>query len=149
MSCPIPATPEARKKTTRDALRRREQHPWSSCHHCSSRYVSLWIHGGIGGVGDCVPQLEVLAALKSELCLGLALCALESQDNLLGGLCLLVEDRLGLTTVTGLLTVVTTLTLGEQRGLEKEKKNCMSFCCLCILMDSSCALSVPCQPCTG
>jgi purine-cytosine permease-like protein len=28
-----------------------------------------------------------------------------------------VEDLLGLTTVTGLLTVVTTLTLSEQRGL--------------------------------
>lgn len=59
----------------------------------------------------------MLAALESELCLGLALCALESQNDLLGGLCLLVEDRLGLTTVTGLLTVVTTLTLGEEGGL--------------------------------
>jgi hypothetical protein len=28
-----------------------------------------------------------------------------------------VEDRLGLTTVTGLLTVVTTLTLGEEGSL--------------------------------
>lgn len=61
----------------------------------------------------------MLAALEGELCLGLALCALESQDDLLGGLCLLVEDRLGLTTVTGLLSVVTTLTLGEEGSLEK------------------------------
>lgn len=64
-----------------------------------------------------IPQLEVLATLEGELCLGLACCALQSQDNLLGGLGLLVEDRLGLTTVTGLLTVVTSLTLGEERGL--------------------------------
>jgi len=59
----------------------------------------------------------VLATLERKLCLGLACCALQSQDNLLGGLGLLVEDRLGLTTVTGLLTVVTTLTLGEEGGL--------------------------------
>jgi len=59
----------------------------------------------------------VLATLKGELCLGLALCALQSQDNLLGGLGLLVEDGLGLTTVTRLLTVVTTLTLGEKGSL--------------------------------
>jgi hypothetical protein len=62
-------------------------------------------------------QLEVLATLERKLCLGLACCALQSQDNLLGGLGLLVEDRLGLTTVTGLLTVVTTLTLGEEGSL--------------------------------
>ena len=65
-----------------------------------------------------IPQLEVLATLEGKLCLGLACCALQSQDNLLGGLGLLVEDRLGLTTVTGLLTVVTSLTLGEERGLQ-------------------------------
>jgi hypothetical protein len=64
-----------------------------------------------------VPQLEVLAALQGELLLGLAGSALEAQDDLLGGLGLLVEDGLGLTTVTTLLPVVTTLTLGEQGGL--------------------------------
>ena len=53
----------------------------------------------------------------SYLCLGLASCALQSEDDLLGGLGPLVEDGLGLTSVTGLLTVVTTLTLGEQRSL--------------------------------
>lgn len=67
--------------------------------------------------GKYAPKLEVLAALQGELSLGLALDALQSQDNLLGGLGLLVEDGLGLTTVTGLLTVVTALTLSEQRGL--------------------------------
>jgi hypothetical protein len=64
-----------------------------------------------------VPKLEVLAALESELLLGLAGSALEAEDNLLGGLGLLVEDGLGLTTVTALLPVVTALTLGVQRGL--------------------------------
>lgn len=63
----------------------------------------------------------MLATLEGKLCLGLAGCALQSQDNLLGGLGLLVEDRLGLTTVTGLLTVVTSLTLGEERGLMKNE----------------------------
>lgn len=64
-----------------------------------------------------VPKLEVLAALEGELGLGLADGALQSQDDLLGGLGLLVEDGLGLTTVTALLTVITTLSLGSQRGL--------------------------------
>lgn len=64
-----------------------------------------------------IPQLEVLAALQGQLLLGLASSALETQDNLLGGLGLLVEDGLGLTTVTTLLPVVTTLTLGVQGGL--------------------------------
>jgi hypothetical protein len=62
-------------------------------------------------------QLEVLAALEGELLLGLAGSALETQDDLLGGLGLLVEDGLGLTTVTTLLPVVTTLTLSEKGGL--------------------------------
>lgn len=59
----------------------------------------------------------MLATLQSELLLGLADSALKTQDDLLGGLGLLVEDRLGLTTVTALLAVVTTLTLGVQGGL--------------------------------
>ena len=59
----------------------------------------------------------MLATLQGQLLLGLARCALETQDDLLGGLGLLVEDGLGLTTVTALLSVVTTLTLGEQGGL--------------------------------
>lgn len=66
---------------------------------------------------DHVPKLEVLASLQRQLELGLALDTLQSQNNLLGGLGLLVEDRLGLTTITGLLAVVSSLTLGEQGGL--------------------------------
>lgn len=59
----------------------------------------------------------MLASLQGQLGLGLALDALQSQNDLLGSLGLLVEDRLGLTTITALLSVVTALTLGEQRGL--------------------------------
>lgn len=59
----------------------------------------------------------MLTSLQSQLGLGLANNTLQSQDNLLGGLGLLVENGLGLTTVTGLLTVVSSLTLGEQGSL--------------------------------
>lgn len=59
----------------------------------------------------------MLASLQSELSLGLANNTLQSQNNLLGGLSLLVENRLGLTTVTGLLPVVSSLTLSEQGSL--------------------------------
>lgn len=64
-----------------------------------------------------VPKLEVLAALQRQLALGLALNTFQAQDNLLRGLRLLVEDGLGLTTVTALLAVVTALTLGEEGSL--------------------------------
>jgi hypothetical protein len=47
----------------------------------------------------------VLATLESELHLVLAGSAFETKDNLLGSLSLLVEDGLGLTTITGLLTI--------------------------------------------
>lgn len=64
-----------------------------------------------------VPKLEVLATLQRELLLLLASSALKTQDDLLGSLGLLVEDGLGLTTITALLPVITTLTLGVQGGL--------------------------------
>jgi hypothetical protein len=63
-------------------------------------------------------QLKVLASLQAQLCLCLALCALESQDDLLRGLGFLVEHGFCLTSVSGLLAVVTALSLGEQGGLE-------------------------------
>lgn len=59
----------------------------------------------------------MLAALQCELRLGLALDALQPQDDLLGGLSLLVEDGLGLTTITALLAIVTTLSLGVEGSL--------------------------------
>ena len=62
-------------------------------------------------------ELEVLATLEGELLLVLADGALKTEDNLLGGLGLLVEDGLGLTTITRLLAVITTLALGEDGGL--------------------------------
>lgn len=57
----------------------------------------------------------MLASLQRKLRLGLARDALESEHDLLGRLGLLVENRLGLTSVSGLLAVVTTLSLGEER----------------------------------
>ena len=60
----------------------------------------------------------MLATLEGELGLGLAVGALKSKDDLLGGLSLLVEDWLGLTSVTRLLSVVTTLSLCEKGSLD-------------------------------
>lgn len=56
-------------------------------------------------------NLEVLAALDALHGGALAVGALHPQHNLLGGLRLLVENGLGLTAVSGLLAVVTALTL--------------------------------------
>lgn len=72
----------------------------------------------------------MLASLQRQLLLGLALCALETQNDLLGSLGLLVEDRLGLTTITALLSVVTTLTLGSERGLYCRKHYTSAPCSL-------------------
>lgn len=62
-------------------------------------------------------QFEVLTSLQSQLSSGLASDTFQSQDDLLGSLSLLVENRLSLTTETGLFTVVTSLTLSEQGSL--------------------------------
>jgi hypothetical protein len=59
-------------------------------------------------------DLEALASADNLEGLTLAGGALKTKNDLLGGLGLLVEDRLGLTSVTGLLSVVTTLTLGDE-----------------------------------
>ena len=59
----------------------------------------------------------MLGALEDVLDGLLAAGAGELKNNLLGSLSLLVEDRLGLTTITTLLTVVTALTLGEEASL--------------------------------
>lgn len=62
-------------------------------------------------------QFEVLTSLQSQLSSGLASNTFQSQDDLLGGLSLLVENWLGLTTEPGLFTVITSLTLSEQGSL--------------------------------
>jgi len=62
-------------------------------------------------------ELEGLAALKADLALGLALLALKAEGHLLGGLGLLVEDRLGLTTVTLLLSVVSSLACKSRKSI--------------------------------
>lgn len=59
----------------------------------------------------------MLASLQSQLSLGLTVNTLQSQNDLLGSLSLLVENWLSLTTETRLFTVVTSLTLSEQGGL--------------------------------
>lgn len=74
--------------------------------------------GGVLGTSLLlISELEVLGALEDVLDGHLAAGASELQDDLLCGLGLLVEDRLGLTTITTLLTVVTALTLGEEASL--------------------------------
>jgi len=62
-------------------------------------------------------KFEMLASLQRQLCLRLARCALQSQHNFLRSLCLFVENRFSLTTVTGLFAIITTLSLREQRRL--------------------------------
>lgn len=62
-------------------------------------------------------QLKVLASLQSHVRTVLARGALQTQHDLLGGLGLLVENGLGLSTVTLLLSVVTTLTLSKEGSL--------------------------------
>ena len=128
VSCPIHLSQCVHAKPTvpcpyeeshqvREASRTPTQHPWSSCHHCSplARFLS-----------PCplsckykydIPKFEMLASLQRQLCLRLASRTLESQHNLLRSLCLLVENGLCLTTITGLFAIITTLSLREQRGL--------------------------------
>jgi hypothetical protein len=59
----------------------------------------------------------VSSTLEADLVHAGTLVALELKDDLAGSLDVLLEDGLGLTTKTGLLTVITTLTLSEERGL--------------------------------
>lgn len=130
--------------------RRRERHPWSSCHHCRRIAVSAVRERQ---TGSNVPQLEVLAPLQSELCLGLADRALHAQHDLLGGLGLLPEDRLGLTSVTALLSIITALTLGEEGSLFHQR-NSISKPCRHNSWRREHRRVVgwrgsPCQPCTG
>lgn len=100
-------------------FKRQERHPWSSCHHCSrERHVSIVPQHDQKYHGDNVPQLKVLASFQGQLGLGLALDTLQPQHDLLRCLRLLVEDGLGLTSVARLFAIITTLSLGEQRGLE-------------------------------
>jgi len=58
----------------------------------------------------------MFATLDGDLFLEFTTSAFHSQDNLLGSLSLLLEDRLCLTTKTLLFTIVSSLTLGEKRG---------------------------------
>jgi len=64
-------------------------------------------------------NLEVLATLDRLHRDSLAGVAQQSKDDLLGGLGLLVEDRLGLSTVSRLFAVVSSLPLSVKRGLSR------------------------------
>ena len=57
----------------------------------------------------------MLGALDAELLLDLTLLALQPKGDLLGRLCLLVKDGLGLTSETLLLAIVSSLPLREVR----------------------------------
>jgi len=56
----------------------------------------------------------MFASFQGQLFSALALDTFKSQYNFFGGFGLLVEDRLGLATVSTLLAVITTFTLGHQ-----------------------------------
>ena len=91
-----------------------KQRPWSSCHRCEP-IVSLISIRPTRGLD--IPQLEMLASLQCQLCLRFAVGTLQSEDDLFGGLGFFVEDGLCLTTVSGLLAVVSPLSLSDRGGL--------------------------------
>lgn len=63
------------------------------------------------------PQLKVLGPFQSQMLLRFAHLTFHTENYLTRGLGFLVEDRLGLSTKTHLLRVVTTLPLSKVRGL--------------------------------
>ena len=79
-----------------------------------SRLLSLVLVTTLGLLGT---ELKVLSSLEGKLLLGLAFLAFQTENDLSGGLGLLVEYGLGLTTEAHLLGVVSALALGEVGGL--------------------------------
>lgn len=77
---------------------------------------AIMFMGNQGKKGD-PPEFKVFTALQRDLGLGLVVDAFEPQHHLLGRLGLLPEHRLRLAAVAGLLAVVSTLALREERGL--------------------------------
>jgi len=61
-------------------------------------------------------KLEVLGSFQGQLLLGLALLTFKTDYNLTSGLCLLVENGLGLSSESHLLGIITTLSLSEVRS---------------------------------
>ena len=64
-------------------------------------------------------KFEVLGSLEAQLLLGLTLLAFQSKNDLTGGLGLLVEDGLGLSTESHLFRVVTSLSLCKVGSLTR------------------------------
>lgn len=58
-------------------------------------------------------EFERLATFQDKLMFVLANGTFKTQDDLLSGLGFLVENGFGLTTITGLFAVITTLSLSE------------------------------------
>ena len=83
---------------------------------CAKR-PSYYLIGGAASLRLLLAELEVLAPLNDELLLLLALLAFQAEGDLLRGLRLFVEHRLGLSSVTHLFAIITTLALGEGGGL--------------------------------
>lgn len=69
------------------------------------------------GSSSLLSKFEVLGSLKAQLLFGLAFLAFQTKNNFTGSLRLLVENRLGLTSETHLLRVVTSLSLGKVGSL--------------------------------
>ena len=68
-------------------------------------------------LGRLLSEFKMLRSLDTELLLGLALFAFQSEDYLTCRLGLFVKDRLGLSTKSHLLGIITTLALGKVRRL--------------------------------
>jgi hypothetical protein len=100
------------------ASRRQGRHPLFSYRHYKLKESSRKHIPNTQLTEVNVPQLKVLTPLQRQLSLGFARCAFQSQHNLLCRLGSLVENRLGLTTISRLFAVITALSLGEERSLE-------------------------------
>jgi hypothetical protein len=62
-------------------------------------------------------EFKVFGSLEDELFLGFTLFAFQPQDDLTGGLCLLVKDGLGLSTESHLFGIITTFSLRKVGSL--------------------------------
>jgi len=79
--------------------------------------LSLRLESNVSSALLVSTKFKVLASLDRLLSLVSAGCAFKSENNLLGSLGLLVENRLGLTSKTLLFSVVTSLSLSENGRL--------------------------------
>jgi len=100
----------------RNSIRHMEEEKAASSSSSSSSLSSLELEH-LSLLLLLASELEMLATLDGHLVLALAIGALQTEDDLLGGLGLLSEDGLGLSSVSLLLAIVTPLALGLERVL--------------------------------